>query len=64
MYGLSPSPYVKSILPFPLLPAFSLESELVHVKQIKAGDSVGYGATYVAPSDMWVERFQLAMQMA
>jgi len=54
MYGLAPSPYVESILPFPLLPAFSLESELVHVKQIKSGDSVGYGATYVAPTDMWI----------
>ncbi|WP_312143752.1 alanine racemase [Lysinibacillus capsici] len=54
MYGLSPSSYVKSILPFPLLPAFSLESELVHVKQIKSGDPVGYGATYVAPTDMWI----------
>ncbi len=54
MYGLSPSSYVKSILPFSLLPAFSLESELVHVKQIKSGDPVGYGATYVAPTDMWI----------
>lgn len=54
MYGLSPSPYVERILPFPLNPAFSLESELIHVKQLKAGESVGYGATFVAPTDMWV----------
>ena len=54
MYGLSPSPYVKGILPFALRPAFSLESELTHVKQLKAGESVGYGATFVAPTDMWV----------
>lgn len=54
MYGLSPSPYVNGILPFALSPAFSLESELVHVKRLKAGESVGYGATYVAPTDMWV----------
>lgn len=54
MYGLSPSPYVKGILPFTLRPAFSLESELIHVKQLKAGESVGYGATFVAPTDMWV----------
>ncbi|KMY33977.1 alanine racemase [Lysinibacillus xylanilyticus] len=54
MYGLSPSPYVEGILPFPLQPAFSLESELVHVKQLQAGDSVGYGATFEAPSDMWI----------
>lgn len=54
MYGLSPSSFVESILPFPLSPALSLESELVHVKQLKAGESVGYGATFVAPTDMWV----------
>lgn len=54
MYGLSPSPYVEGILPFPLSPAFSLESELIHVKQLKAGESVGYGAAYTAPTDMWV----------
>ncbi|MFJ7698183.1 alanine racemase [Lysinibacillus fusiformis] len=54
MYGLSPSSYVESILPFALEPAFSLESELVHVKGIKKGESVGYGATYVAPADMWI----------
>ncbi len=54
MYGLSPSSYVESILPFALQPAFSLESELVHVKEIKKGESVGYGATYVAPTDMWI----------
>lgn len=54
MYGLSPSSYVESILPFALQPAFSLESELVHVKEIKKGESVGYGATYVAPTEMWI----------
>lgn len=54
MYGLSPSPYVSGILPFALSPAFSLESELIHVKQLKAGEAVGYGASYVAPTDMWV----------
>lgn len=54
MYGLAPSSYVGRIAPFSLQPAFSLETELVHVKQIKAGDCVGYGATYVAPTDMWI----------
>lgn len=54
MYGLSPSSYVEEILPFPLNPAFSLESELVHVKHLKVGESVGYGATFVAPIDMWI----------
>ncbi|MFJ7733798.1 alanine racemase [Lysinibacillus sp. NPDC097231] len=54
MYGLSPSSYVEGILPFSLQPAFSLESELVHVKKLQTGDSVGYGATFVAPTDMWI----------
>ncbi|MEG0259805.1 MAG: alanine racemase [Lysinibacillus sp.] len=54
MYGLSPSTYVESILPFELSPAFALETELVHIKRIKAGESIGYGATFVAPADMWV----------
>lgn len=54
MYGLSPSSYIEGISPFLLSPAFSLESELIHVKQLKAGESVGYGATFVAPTDMWV----------
>ena len=54
MYGLTPSSYVGQILPFPLKPAFSLETELVHVKRIAAGESVGYGATFTAEKEMWV----------
>ncbi|MEO4054912.1 alanine racemase [Solibacillus sp. CAU 1738] len=54
MYGLAPSPYVETILPFPLRPAFSLQTELVYVKKIKAGQSVGYGATYTAEEDCYV----------
>lgn len=54
MYGLLPSSYVGEILPFPIKPAFSLETELVHVKQISAGDGVGYGATFVADKEMWI----------
>ncbi|HEL0563355.1 TPA: alanine racemase [Streptococcus equi subsp. zooepidemicus] len=47
IYGLNPSGNSLS-LPCPLKEALSLESRLVHVKQIQAGDSVGYGASYVA----------------
>lgn len=54
LYGLTPSSYVASIEPFPLHPALSLETELVHVKQLQAGDSVGYGATFVAQEPCWV----------
>jgi alanine racemase len=54
MYGLLPSSYVGEILPFALKPAFSLETELVHVKQLQAGQSVGYGATYTATEDCYI----------
>ncbi|HSU79358.1 MAG TPA: alanine racemase, partial [Candidatus Angelobacter sp.] len=54
MYGLAPSPALKERLPFPLEEAFSLYSELVHVKQVEPGESIGYGAAYIAPKRMWV----------
>lgn len=54
MYGLAPSEYVKSKLPFPLKPAFSLETELVAVKRIEPGESVGYGASYTAEKTTYI----------
>ncbi|HWL22746.1 MAG TPA: alanine racemase [Ureibacillus sp.] len=54
MYGLAPSQYVKTILPFTIEQAFSLESELVAVKLLHKGESVGYGATYTAKESMYV----------
>ncbi|WP_332646323.1 alanine racemase [Lysinibacillus sp. 54212] len=54
MYGLEPSSFVGTELPFPLAPAFSLETELVFVKELKAGQSVGYGATYTAQEECFV----------
>ncbi|ATP42042.1 alanine racemase [Solibacillus sp. R5-41] len=54
MYGLLASSYVGELLPFPLKPAFSLETELVHVKKLKAGQSVGYGATFTAEKDCFI----------
>lgn len=53
IYGLNPSGNSLS-LPCPLKEALSLESRLVHVKQIQAGDSVGYGASYVAADSEYV----------
>ena len=53
MYGLNPSG-TELALPYPIKPALSLESSLVHVKQISAGDSVGYGSTYVAQGDEYI----------
>lgn len=54
MYGLAPSDYVKSILPFSLQPAFSLETELINVKQIEAGESVGYGKQFTASEPVYI----------
>jgi alanine racemase len=54
MYGLTPSPYVESILPFSLHRAMSFETELVHVKKIQAGDGVGYGASFIATEDCYI----------
>lgn len=53
IYGLNPSGKTLN-LPYPLKPALSLSSRLVHIKQIKAGDTVGYGATYTANTEEYV----------
>ncbi|KAF2076153.1 hypothetical protein CYY_002560 [Polysphondylium violaceum] len=53
MYGLNPGG--KSIpSPFPLKQALSLVTELVHVKRVKEGDTIGYGATYKAKEGDWI----------
>ncbi|WP_408607291.1 alanine racemase [Cytobacillus praedii] len=54
MYGLTPSPEIEPDLPFRLKPAFSLHTKLVHVKKIKKGERVSYGATYEAADDEWI----------
>ncbi|WP_404427236.1 alanine racemase [Ureibacillus chungkukjangi] len=54
MYGLAPSAYVKTKLPFPLQPAFSLETELIEVKKVQAGQSIGYGATFTASEPSYI----------
>ncbi|MBJ8326414.1 alanine racemase [Streptococcus pacificus] len=53
LYGLNPSGD-EITLPYPLKPAFSLESALVNVKEISSGASVGYGATYHAKQSEWI----------
>ena len=54
MYGLAPSNFVKTKLPYPLKPAFSLETELVEVKLIEPGECVGYGATFTASQPSYI----------
>ncbi|MQS76136.1 alanine racemase [Companilactobacillus halodurans] len=54
LYGLNPSGTDITQLPFKLEPALSLYSELVFVKKVKAGTSIGYGATYTSQEDEWI----------
>ncbi|MFR3684014.1 MAG: alanine racemase [Enterococcus sp.] len=53
MYGLNPSGHE---LPesYPLKPAMELVSELIQVKELAAGEGVGYGKTYDTPTKEWI----------
>ncbi|KRN31240.1 alanine racemase [Weissella halotolerans] len=52
MYGFDPS---QASLPArDLQPVLSLRAELVYVKQVTAGSSISYGATYKAKEDEWI----------
>lgn len=53
MYGLNPSGHE---LPesYPLKPAMELVSELIQVKELAAGEGVGYGKTYDTPKKEWI----------
>ncbi|MCY3046897.1 alanine racemase [Aerococcus urinae] len=55
LYGESPAgPNFDLPDDMPLKPAFTLESELVYVKKLQAGESISYGATYTTESDQWI----------
>ena len=54
LYGLSPDPRVATSAELGLRPAMRLESALVQVKRIDAGQAVSYGGTWSAPADRWV----------
>ncbi|WP_210367167.1 alanine racemase [Bacillus sp. REN3] len=54
MYGLTPSLEIEPELPVGLREAFTLHAKIVHVKRVKKGEKVSYGATYEAPEDVWV----------
>lgn len=55
MYGLSPSEYVNHHLPYTLQPALHLETTIVHVKKLRKGQHVGYGANYeVQQETEWI----------
>jgi len=54
LYGLSPDPSVATGAELGLRPAMRLESPLLQVKRIEAGQAVSYGGTWSAPTDRWV----------
>ncbi|BCB26964.1 alanine racemase, catabolic [Sulfurimicrobium lacus] len=51
LYGASPLP-PQSAAELGLHPAMTLSSEVIALRNIKAGDEVGYGGTFQAPCDM------------
>lgn len=55
LYGGNPCPLFKN----PLSPVVSLEAEIIQLKQIKAGESVSYGATYRAKNPMDIATLSL-----
>jgi alanine racemase len=54
MYGLTPSREMENEIPFSLKEAFSLRSRIVHVKKLKKGDKLSYGATYESDDEEWI----------
>ncbi|HEM3576925.1 TPA: alanine racemase [Streptococcus suis] len=53
IYGMNPSGTTLD-LPFPVEPALSLVSEIVHIKQVPSGTPIGYGATYTSSEEEWI----------
>ncbi|MGG5370463.1 alanine racemase [Enterococcus sp. AZ196] len=53
MYGLNPSGHELPEV-YPLKPAMELVSELIQVKELAAGEGVGYGKTYDTPEKEWI----------
>ncbi|MHC0039685.1 alanine racemase [Pseudoneobacillus sp. C159] len=54
MYGLTPSKEMEPLIPFPLKEAFSLHSQIVHLKKLTKGEKVSYGATYETKEEEWI----------
>lgn len=50
LYGVRPAPH----LPGELQAAMRLHTRVVQVRRVRAGESVGYGATWRAPEDRWI----------
>ncbi|MBL8479927.1 MAG: alanine racemase [Sterolibacteriaceae bacterium] len=54
LYGSSPFPAMKTALELDLRPVMTLESELIAVRDLLPGDTVGYGSSFVAAEPMRV----------
>ena len=52
LYGASPFPAMQSAVALDLRPVMTLESELIAVRDLAAGDAVGYGSSFVAERAM------------
>ncbi|MDR1355903.1 MAG: alanine racemase [Propionibacteriaceae bacterium] len=51
-YGYYPDPLTPRSVD--LLPVMTLYSKVSFIKQVRAGDTVGYGRTWEAPNDSWI----------
>jgi alanine racemase len=54
LYGSSPFPAMQTAAELGLLPVMTLESELIAVRELVPGDTVGYGSSFVAERAMRV----------
>ncbi len=54
LYGIPPSEYVLARMPFQIKRAFSLETELVQVRNLEENSTISYGATYTTTRDEWI----------
>jgi alanine racemase len=54
LYGSSPFPAMRTAVELGLLPVMTLESELIAVRELAPGDTVGYGSSFVAERAMRV----------
>jgi len=52
LFGCYPDPATPR--PVELRPVMTLTSQITAVKQVKAGETVGYGRTWTAPCDTWI----------
>lgn len=54
LYGIAPSSFVESKLPFQLHRALTLETELAYVKCLEKGNRISYGGTYETTEGEWI----------